>query len=121
MAKNREGNILFVGCQSITAHDTKMAKTIALREAITKVVHLRYRRMIILVGDKDLERMWSNNQLTNCQLAPLVQDIKNLIQHHDLQLQIKAAPKLILRETKSMAIIAFRFFINVNFENSMLL
>ncbi len=54
--QNREGNILFVGFQSITAHDTKIAKTITLREAITKVVHLRYRRMIILVGDKDLER-----------------------------------------------------------------
>jgi hypothetical protein len=26
MGKSREGHILFVGCQSITAHDTKMAK-----------------------------------------------------------------------------------------------
>jgi hypothetical protein len=85
-------------------------KTIALREAITKAIHLRYQRMIILVGDKDRERVWSNNHLATWQLAPSVLDIKNLIQQHDLQLQIKVAPKLISRETKSMAITVSRFF-----------
>jgi hypothetical protein len=77
--------------------------------------------MIILIGDKELERLWSNNQLIKWQIAPLVQDTKNLIQQHDLQLQVKAAPKIIIKETKSMAITAYRCFVNVLYENSMLL
>jgi hypothetical protein len=97
MAKSREGNILFVGCQSITAHDTKMAKAYHCSQGS------HYQSCPLEIPEDDYpswrqrsgERMWSNNQLTNWQLAPLVQDIKNLIQHHDLQLQIKVAPKLI--------------------------
>jgi hypothetical protein len=49
-----------VGCKSTTAQDAKMAKAIAIREAINKAIHLGYHKMVLLVGDKEIERVWNN-------------------------------------------------------------
>ena len=59
MGKTRDGHITLVGCKSTTAQDAKMTKAIAIRKAINKAIHLGYRKMIILVGDKEIERVWS--------------------------------------------------------------
>ena len=60
MGKNREGQILFVAYQSITTQDTKMARLIAARQATQKAIHLGFRKIIMLVGDKEIEMIWSN-------------------------------------------------------------
>ena len=60
LGKTRDGHITLVGCKSTTAQDAKMAKAIAIREAINKAIHLGYHKMVLLVGDKEIERVWNN-------------------------------------------------------------
>uniref|UniRef100_A0A2N9GLJ1 Reverse transcriptase zinc-binding domain-containing protein n=1 Tax=Fagus sylvatica TaxID=28930 RepID=A0A2N9GLJ1_FAGSY len=75
-------------------------------------------RMIILIEDKDIEQMWGSNHLSKWQLTTIFEDIKNLQQQH-LSLHIKATPKQVLKETKSMALTASRTFLDVYHEYSM--
>ena len=71
MKKNREGQILFVAHQSITTQDTKMSKLIAARQATQKAIQLGFRKIIMLVGDKEIELIWSNRDQPRWQFTPI--------------------------------------------------
>ena len=113
MGKSKEGQILFKGCQSLTTQDTTMAKLIAIREATQKAIHFGFRKLIILVRDKDIVRVWSNTHQARWQLTPILVDLKPLKQQYGLYVHIQSAHPLILTELNTMARKASNSFVNV--------
>ena len=75
--------------------------------------------MIILIEDLDIEQIWGSNHLSRWKLTTIFQDIKNLQQQQHLSLHIKATPKQVLKESKSMSLTASQTFLDVYHEHSM--
>lgn len=104
IGKNREGQVLFAGCQSTRLQDNRTTRATTIQEATIKVVSLGFTKIIILVGSKDMENMWKGRTQYSWQLSPFFEDLKYLKQHHELQLHIKTSYRLILSEAHAMAI-----------------
>ncbi len=90
-----------------------MAKLIAAREATHKAIQLGFRKLIILVRDKDIVRIWSNKRHSRWQLTPILEDLNVLQQQYELYLHIRSAHPIILAEMNAMARKASNFFVNV--------
>jgi hypothetical protein len=113
LGKTREGQSLFAGCQSARNRNITITKASAIREAVLMAYSLGFRKLIVLTSDNSMERLGETHSKYKWQLTPILEDIKYLQLHHNLQLHIKAAPNLILQEVSSMATKAANFFANV--------
>ena len=90
-----------------------MVKLIAAREATHKAIQLGFRKLIMLVGDKDIVRIWSNKHHTRGQLTPILEDLNVLQQQYGLYLHIRSAHPIILADMNAMARKSSNLFVNV--------
>ena len=113
VGKDRNGNILFVGCCSTRLQHPILAQATAIQEGILQANHLGFTKVIILNKSKSLQQMWTGHQQQSWQLTPIFADINNLIQLQSIQLQIFKVPATLLLEAKAMADSASQYFVNV--------
>uniref|UniRef100_A0A2N9G2E0 Reverse transcriptase zinc-binding domain-containing protein n=1 Tax=Fagus sylvatica TaxID=28930 RepID=A0A2N9G2E0_FAGSY len=113
IGKNRQGEVLFVGCKTLRIAAGTMAKITTIRDASLQASILGIRGCIFLTTSKGLEGMWSSNKQHHWSLQPIFEDIRCIQQHSSLQIHIKAVPKLIIAESISLASQASQHFVNV--------
>ena len=110
--KNRQGEVLFVGCKTLRIAAGTMAKFTTIRDASLQASILGIRGCIFLTTSKGLEGMWSSNMQHHWSLQPIFEAIRCIQQHSGLQIHIKAVPKLIIAESISLASQASQHFVN---------
>jgi hypothetical protein len=112
VGKDKNGNILFVGCRSTRLQHPILAQATAIQEGILQANNLGFTK-IIITESKSLQQMWTGHQQQSWQLTPIFADINNLIQLQGIQLQIFKVPAALLLGTKAMANSASQYFVNV--------
>ena len=112
IGKNRLGQILFLGCQSLRMGDSTMANHATIREASSLASNLGFRSFIIFTAVKGIETMWMNTKKIHWQLTNIFEDLKSFQQNHGLHVHIKTVPHLIISEAKVLATQASRQFLN---------
>ncbi len=103
IGKNRQDEVLFVGCKTLRIADGTMAKVTTIRDASLQASFLGVRRCIFLTTSKGLEGMWNSNKQQHWSLQPIFEDIRCIQQQLGLQIHIKAVPKLIIADSISLA------------------
>ena len=63
IGKNRLGQVLFVGCQSLKTGDITMAKVTAIREASLLASRQGLRKIVILTNGEGIEKMWRTTRI----------------------------------------------------------
>jgi hypothetical protein len=58
IGKLRNGQIIFVGCKTTNAQDSQQVRLLAIGESIIKATELGFQRLIVLIEDRDIEKMW---------------------------------------------------------------
>ena len=113
IGKDRQGEVLFVGCKTLRIAAGTIAKVTTIKDASLQASFLGVRRCIFLTTSKGLEGMWNSNKQQHWRLQPIFEDIRCIQQQLGLQIHIKAVPKLIIADSISLASQASQHFVNV--------